>query len=133
GLGGDAGGVRQGDRGGEGFFVERSGHAREDHEGAREELERVQRALQQSDRRGQERQQEVIHPYGALLVLGVAVGTAVTVGRATKSLRFDALAAALLAFGFGLVGAAALYRVVSGEVGGLVWYGGFLGGLGAVA
>jgi prolipoprotein diacylglyceryltransferase len=77
----------------------------------------------------------VIHPYGALVVAGATIGGAITVGRAPRFrvARFDALACALLAFGFGLVSAAALYLAVRGEVGGLVWYGGFAGGLAAVA
>jgi phosphatidylglycerol:prolipoprotein diacylglycerol transferase len=75
-----------------------------------------------------------VHFYGVCVVLGAAAGIALTVGRAARLGlgRFDALAAALLAFSAGLVGAAALFAAVHGGLG-LVFFGGLAGGaLGAM-
>ena len=84
--------------------------------------------------------ERVIHSYGALLVLGVAAGIALTVLRARRFGldRFDALAIGLFALAGGLAGATLLYIVVHWRQmlhepalllhPGLVFYGGLAGG-----
>jgi phosphatidylglycerol---prolipoprotein diacylglyceryl transferase len=83
--------------------------------------------------------------YGVFAVLGAVVAGLVCVLRARRSgfEVFDALAVSALAFAFGLVGSKVLFLVVSlpkivaegiGPFiahGGLVWYGGVLGGMAA--
>jgi phosphatidylglycerol:prolipoprotein diacylglycerol transferase len=82
----------------------------------------------------------VIYSYGAMIVLGVAVGIAVGVARAPRFgvARFDELAVGLLGVVGGLVGAALLFDVVQWRAvladptiltrPGLVFYGGLVGG-----
>jgi phosphatidylglycerol:prolipoprotein diacylglycerol transferase len=87
--------------------------------------------------------ERTIHSYGALVVVGVAIGIAVAVARARRFgvERFDELAVGLLALCGGLVGAALLYIAIHIRMfvadpsllkqPGLVFYGGFVGGAGA--
>jgi phosphatidylglycerol:prolipoprotein diacylglycerol transferase len=87
----------------------------------------------------------VVHSYGVLVVLGCAVGLAVTVARAHRFAlpRFDALAAGLFALVGGLAGSTLLYIVVHWREllhdpalrghPGLVFYGGLIGGVGGAA
>ena len=84
-----------------------------------------------------------IYSYGALIVVGVAVGILVAVARAPRFgvKRFDELAVGLLGVVGGLVGAALLFDVVQWRAiladpalllhPGLVFYGGLAGGVAA--